>query len=552
MTLAQRILLAISVLVSLVTVALTVTVQRAWEAAAQEQFLSDFSSATARLRQQLADEVAQLPAQLEPLCKHGQMVDSTLTGLRGGGLDRERKYALSLLVPSTQRAFDFDELVLATSGGEILGAHRAGMIGSHDARFTRLTTEPASSRLLERDGSWRIEAHCSKVASNHGVVLFAAKYLDPILQRVGALHGLRLSHTAPEDRPPQFTRTLSLPELQGAKLFASPKRMTVEKAVSKLNAVILQWGALVLAVALSLGFWFARRLARPIVQLSLQARRVVEGQPQPIEAHGSVELREFANSFNRTLDDLVRLRKRLASIERIAAQREIARRVAHEIKNPLAPIRAAIETLRRLRARRAPEFDEYFDEATDTVLGEVRRIARIVSEFTEFARMPPPKPTRFDFAQMLHSVVQLHHREGVELEVNIASPVEVYADRDQCVQVVTNLLQNALDAVASTPNAHVEVVLGTTGEHIELAIADNGPGIEPELRGQVFKPYVSTKEGGTGLGLAIAHRIVVEHGGDVRIVDPPLGGAAFIVTLPVAGPAFVLEEDVESEGTALS
>ncbi len=546
MTLAQRILLAISVLVVLVTVALTVTVQRAWEAAAQEQFLADFSSATARLRQQLADEVAQLPAQLEPLCKHGQMVDSTLTDLRAGGLDRERKYALSLLVPSTQRAFGFDELILATSRGEILGAHRAGLIGSTEERFAHLAKSPASSRLLQRDGSWRIEAHCSKVASNHGVVLFAAKYLDPILQRVGALHGLRLSHDLPDDRPERFIRSLTLPELQGAKLFASPKRMTVDKAVARLNTVILQWGALVLAVALLLGFWFARRLAKPIVELSKQARQVVEGHPSPIRAAGGAELKEFALSFNRTLDDLVRLRKRLAIIERIAAQREIARRVAHEIKNPLAPIQAAIETLRRLRARRAPEFDEYFDEATSTVLGEVRRIATIVSEFTEFARMPPPKPTHFDFARMLQSVVQLHQRDEVSMEVNGVSVAEVYADRDQCVQVVTNLLQNALDAVTGGAEARVQVGLETTGEHIALTIADNGPGIDPARRAEVFKPYVSTKEGGTGLGLAIAQRIVVEHGGDLRLDHSPLGGAAFVVTLPVAGPAVVLDEEAGS------
>src|SRR6185369_3233751 len=111
---------------------------------------------------------------------------------------------------------------------------------------------------------------------------------------------------------------------------------------------------------------------------------------------GGRELEELAAAFNQTIADLVQLRKRLATTERIAARREIGRRVAHEIKNPLAPIRAAVETLRRLRARDDPAFDDYFDEATRTVLSEVFRITNIVTEFTRFARLPAPAPAPFD------------------------------------------------------------------------------------------------------------------------------------------------------------
>src|SRR5690606_23737002 len=160
--------------------------------------------------------------------------------------------------------------------------------------------------------------------------------------------------------------------------------------------------------------------------------------------------------------------------ERVAAQREIARRVAHEIKNPLAPIRAAIETLRRLRGRNDPAFDDYFDEATQTVLAEVRRIATIVREFTEFARLPPPKPAWFDVDHMVRSVVQLHQGDDVRVEVNSPGSIQLRADRDQCVQVVTNLLQNAIDAAAGA-GAHVQVGVQTTGDHIVLRIEDNGP-----------------------------------------------------------------------------
>lgn len=544
MTLAQRILISISLLVALVTLALSLAVQNAWETTAQEQFVADFNLATTRLRQQLTEEVARLPAQLEPLCKHSQMVDSTLTALRANALDRERKYAISLLVPATQEAFGFDELILLTAQGEVLGAHQPGRIGTIDRALAERTKQAPASTLRSADGQWRIEAHCRKTGGKQAVALHAAKYLDTIFERVGALHGLNITHTAPADRAARFTRMLELPELRGTALFASPRRMTVEQAVAQLNVEILRWGAGVLAVAVLLGYWFARRLARPIVELSQQARRVIHGEPLPIRARGAPELREFADSFNRTLEELARMRDRAAAVERIAAQREIARRVAHEVKNPLAPIRAAIETLRRLRARNDPAFDEYFDEATRTVLSEVRRITAIVGEFTEFARLPSPKPVEFDFDEMLRSVVQFHEAHGVEIALSSPGPLTIRADRDQCVQVTTNLLQNALDAVAAQERPVVQVGLETTGDHITLTVSDSGPGIAEEIRAEVFKPYVTGKSKGTGLGLAIVQRIVVEHAGEVTVTASDLGGATFTVRLPVAGPDVLIDSSV--------
>src|SRR6185436_18415212 len=123
-------------------------------------------------------------------------------------------------------------------------------------------------------------------------------------------------------------------------------------------------------------------------------------------------LEQLAEAFNQTISDLTAMRKRLAATERIAARREIARRVAHEIKNPLAPIRAAVETLCRLRVRNDPAFDEYFDEATRTVLDEVARISNIVSEFTRFARLPPPNPAPMDLGEAAKKVVNLHGSSG--------------------------------------------------------------------------------------------------------------------------------------------
>jgi signal transduction histidine kinase len=536
-SLAQRILLAISLVVVVATVALSLAVQRAWERTAVQQFSKDFGAATSRLHEQLENEVTQLPRQLQPLCEHGQMVDSTLTALEAGRLDRERKYALSLLVPATKRGFNFDALMLLTDSGEVLGADQPARVGTTDPQLARFVNQPSSAELRRTETGWAIEASCNKRGKQRAVGLVATKSLQAIFERVGATHGLSLSHVRPSDRPAPFVKTIDVPALGDAPIFATPKHLRIDEAVAKLNHQILQWGALVLVIALGLGFWFARRLAQPIVSMSEQARRVVEGSVEPIRATGGRELREFADSFNKTIEDLARLRRRLAATERVAAQREIARRVAHEIKNPLAPIRAAMETLRRLRRRQDPAFDEYFNEATQTVLDEVQRIATIVREFTEFARLPPPRPDWFDFDQMLGGVVTLHQSETTRIEVRSPGQTDVRADRDQCVQVVTNLLQNALDAVRSRTNPHVRLTLSIISDQVQLCIADNGPGLSPDVAESVFKPYVTTKHEGTGLGLAIVQRIVIEHGGEVSVASSDMGGAEFCVRLPVDGPA---------------
>jgi nitrogen fixation/metabolism regulation signal transduction histidine kinase len=226
----------------------------------------------------------------------------------------------------------------------------------------------------------------------------------------------------------------------------------------------------------------------------------------------------------------------------------VARRVAHEVKNPLAPIRAAVETLRRLRAREDPAFDEYFDEATRTVLDEVHRIAGIVTEFTRFARLPAPRLQETDLGEVARHVVQLQKANagGAEVTLDVVGDVpKVMADRDQIVQVVTNLVQNALDAVRERPGGRVAVAVKQAAAGlVEVGVRDNGPGIAPEIAARLFEPYATTKAQGTGLGLAIAQRIAMEHSGELSLVPSAApsaaliggSGAHFRLVLPVEGP----------------
>jgi signal transduction histidine kinase len=544
-TLAQRLLLAIAA-VTIVTAALAgLAVREAWRGTEEARFEEEFGVAKRLLARELAAEPARMEALLAPVCEHDPIVDSALVGLHAGDLDA-RRLPIHLRVPELGRALELDELLLVTSHGEVLGA-----LGEEPspprqkeiaARIVR-----AGAATVRSSAPLAFEYACRRSDGSTWVGLYAARRLDPLLARVGEAYDFVVTRGAPNKSSRVLSEALELPGLEGVPLSASRPRQKLIAALQTLDLKLYVIGAAALVGAGVFAFLLARGLARPIVEMSRQAREVTHGEPKPVAPGGGKELVEFATAFNQAIADLAQLRKRLAVTERIAARREIARRVAHEIKNPLAPIRAAIETLRRLRARGDAAFDEYFDEATRTVLDEVLRISNIVTEFTRFARLPPPRPSATDLAEIARSVVALHAAEGTPLALDGAARAELVADRDQLVQVLTNLVQNALDAVKAVADPRVVVEVSVLGEQVRLAVRDNGPGVTPEVARRLFEPYLTTKPEGTGLGLAIVERIVVEHGGDIVLERAPEGGAAFVVTLPVAGPTLLPEPPSERE-----
>jgi len=548
-TLAQRLLVAIGFLTVATTATLALGLREAWRSAEEEQFQEAFELTADRLRGELAAQARALPALVEPLCRHDPTIDAALVDLQAGTLDPGRRLALSLRVPEVMRAFAFDELWLVTGRGEILGAgHDEGLTGQRDPALAAQigAAAPERARLRRDAAAPALVTHCRHSRGAHAVGLVAARRLDTLLTDLQP-PGVTLSLVRPAPDPDHLIESLVLPELDGLTAYATQSRVPLHRALRRLDATILAVGGVTIGAALLLALLLARGLARPIVKLSAQAREVVHGEPRPVEGRGGRELRELATSFNQAIADLAALRKRLAATERIAARREIARRVAHEIKNPLAPIRTAVETLRRLRARDDPAFDEYFDEATRTVLDEVARISNIVSEFTRFARLPPPVPAPMDLAATVRQVVGLHATEGVRVTLRAEEIPIVTADRDQMVQITTNLVQNAIEACRGAPHGAVDVELGRTDPaHVALRVRDNGPGVGPEMLGRLFEPYATTKTTGTGLGLAIVQRIVVEHGGEIVHRAPPAGGAEFEVVLPIAGPAFLPEPPTPS------
>ncbi len=305
-----------------------------------------------------------------------------------------------------------------------------------------------------------------------------------------------------------------------------------------------------LLVALAVFAALRPRRARALTAIEEAARRVGAGDLDvTLDSEGGAEEGTFA-AFNRMTRELREAQRRLARAERMAAWRDVAQRIAHEIKNPLTPIRLAIETLRKAKSRAHPDLDEIFEESTRAVLEEVQRMERIVGEFSRFARMPRPEFETLDLREVAAQVVQVHAlpaevtqpegRPAVDVQLDAPSaPLRVEGDRAQLAQVLTNLVQNAIDAARDgtpeRPQVLVRLAESELGARIE--VHDGGPGIPPEERAGVLAPYHTTKAHGTGLGLAIVDRIVAEHGGSLTIDrSEPLGGALVIVQLRREGP----------------
>ena len=230
----------------------------------------------------------------------------------------------------------------------------------------------------------------------------------------------------------------------------------------------------------------------------------------------------------------------IAKIERMEAWREVARRIAHEIKNPLTPIQLSAERLRRQLETASEGDSRLLEECTHTIIGEVEDLKRLVNEFSGFARMPQINPVPGDLNALAEEAV--NNFRGGHPQVNFALSLApglpaIAIDREALKRALVNLLDNAVAAMAAGPNgepARIEVSTSVHGAGVvTLEVADNGPGIEPRLRTRIFEPYFSTKNGGTGLGLAIVSTIVTDHHGFVRVRDNRPRGSRFVLEFPI-------------------
>ena len=225
----------------------------------------------------------------------------------------------------------------------------------------------------------------------------------------------------------------------------------------------------------------------------------------------------------------------LIRAQKVAAWREVARRLAHEIKNPLTPIQLCAERLRRHFAGAPPAAKALVDECTETIVGEVESLKGLVDEFSQFARMPSPRTVPTDLAQLVTDTIALYNGifADIRIDMRFAADVPlVRLDPEQIRRVVINLVDNAIEAMERRGDIVVETQRDPANSVVRVIVADNGPGIPPAEREKLFLPYYSTKGRGSGLGLAIVRRIIAEHGGSIDVGDNTPRGTRFTIELP--------------------
>jgi signal transduction histidine kinase len=453
------------------------------------------------------------------------------------------------LAPQLARRYDLPLLEILDGEGRVLSsAHWPAAYGLADSRGLVLALEAGSGARLVRD----------RVAGGEILALESARWLPPprryavvggvpadsalaqaLSERAGAQLRFEL-HAEPAGADSSFAPGwIALPASPseawgGARL--EPAGGDLAALRGRLVQIFLVAATAGLVVAWLLGWWISSRVTRPLEELAAGVATLAAGAtPGPIAVRGSPEVRDLVASFNRMAANLAESRERQRRAERIAAWREVARRVAHEIKNALAPIQLSVDSVARSVHTGRGDLAELVDESVATVRGEVDGLKRLVSAFDEMARLPDPelRPGRLHetwerAAAPFRAALELH-ADGLE------RLPELHYDEDQIRGMLHNLLRNAVEAGAASVRSHAAPRSGG----FELVLRDDGAGIDAGDLQRIFEPYFSRKEGGTGLGLAIVYKVCTDHGWGITAASPahsqaPPGrrGSAFTIAIP--------------------
>jgi len=316
--------------------------------------------------------------------------------------------------------------------------------------------------------------------------------------------------------------------------------IAIERRIALLGGAVALGG---LFLGLLLSWWAAARVTRPVRKLAAGAQRVSAGDlSSHVEVRGPAEMIQLAKSFNSMTDQLNEQRERLVQAERVAAWRELARRLAHELKNPLFPLQTTVQNMQRAKDMDAQQFEEVFRESTGILLSEIDNLKKIVSRFSDFSRMPQPELAAINLNDLARATAKLFESQfsavgrppiTSELHLNPELPM-IEADSTLLKRALENLVLNAMDAMPAGGVLMLRTTPQDGGVHLE--ISDTGTGLTPEECGRLFTPYYTTKQHGTGLGLAIAQSVVSDHGGRISVESEAGVGTSFHIFLPMKPP----------------
>jgi len=327
-------------------------------------------------------------------------------------------------------------------------------------------------------------------------------------------------------------------ELLGVLLLGSPQRELV-----LLRRQILKTAAAVALAAILIGlllaWWISKRITKPVEELANGARDVASGRwDTHINVQGKDEIGQLADAFNHMTNTLASQKEKLVQTERVAAWRELARRLAHELRNPLFPMQITLENLQRARQLGPAQFQEVFAEGTATLKAELANLNSIVGRFSDFSKMPAPQFARVNINESLRNAVKLFEPQftavgkpsiTTEYFLNESLP-EIDGDPDLLHRAFQNLVLNALDAMPA--GGGLTMRTEDRDDAVRIEVSDTGKGLTPEECSRLFTPYYTTKQLGTGLGLAIVQSVVSDHHGTISVSSEEGRGATFRIDLP--------------------
>jgi len=305
----------------------------------------------------------------------------------------------------------------------------------------------------------------------------------------------------------------------------------------------LSTSIIALLLALVLGFYLANRIGSPLSQLVNATAEVASGDFKArvsLPPSSIYEVEHLVTGFNTMASELELSRKRLIHAERVATWQEIARGLAHEIKNPLTPILGALRVVQKAHQQNHPQFDIILEEQATAVHEEVSRLKAMADNFARFARLPAPSIQAIDLCQLLNQILTLYRNnyDGIRFDVDASSPeVILQGDSDRLRTVFSNLILNAAQAMEGQGELHIKITRPQGGATTVITLHDSGPGIAAEIQDRLFLPYSTTKgSAGTGLGLALTHRIITEMGGSIEVDETVSSGACFRLDIPNSPP----------------
>ncbi|RPI57146.1 MAG: sensor histidine kinase [Acidobacteria bacterium] len=318
----------------------------------------------------------------------------------------------------------------------------------------------------------------------------------------------------------------------------APRQQEVDRQIDTLDRRVLLAAVLFALLGAAIGYYMAERIGDPVNRLTRATRRIARGDfSARVAETSSDELRKLVADFNQMAADLERQRNELQRTHRLEAWAEMARQVAHEIKNPLTPIQLSSEHLVRVNKDKGEPLTPVLEECVSSILSQVKLLRQISAEFSSFASRPTPHPAPTSLAELIPSVVEpyitgLAGRIAVDVEVPASLPT-VVVDRVLLTRALTNMIENALHAMPG--GGTLTIRAASAGKIIRLTVADTGTGMDPEALRRIFEPYFSTKATGTGLGLTIAKRNVELNGGRIHVESSLGRGTKVTIELPAGG-----------------